>query len=411
MFQLGAIAVVVFNALVWLALRKRLVAAFPRRGKWVALSTIPLLLILLHPSMLMAVGGWSGMRGSRGMFPEWFQMFCVAAQFGWIFYGLMLAPFGAWRLMLRLRALARRDSGTPLERRLADSGRRRMITSAALIVPAAAMVLGGGSVLASRVAPSVTRIRLRVPRDMTSLHGVTIAQCSDVHVGSYMDRERLAEVRDAMNATGADYHVVTGDLVDNHVSQMELATEFLRELKPRREAFQCMGNHEYIAARSADVKTIVSGLHETGASMLIDEAREIRVGSDRFWMGGIDYPRNRDQSVSGRDNHRDSLLATLAQMSDDGAPRIVLSHHPRAFFDAREMQLDLMLSGHTHGGQIKLGRVGDAALTPILPLDYYHNGHYQHEGRNLYVNAGAGGWLPVRINCPPEITLIELVSA
>ena len=69
-----------------------------------------------------------------------------------------------------------------------------------------------------------------------------------------------------------------------------------------------------------------------------------------------------------------------------------------------------MLSGHTHGGQVKLGRIGDAALTPILPMDYYHNGHYEHQGRRLYVNAGGGGWLPVRLNCPPEITLIEFVA-
>jgi predicted MPP superfamily phosphohydrolase len=105
-------------------------------------------------------------------------------------------------------------------------------------------------------------------------------------------------------------------------------------------------------------------------------------------------------------------------MRDDGAPRIVLAHHPRNFYDGREFPIDLMLSGHTHGGQIKLGRVGDAALTPILPIDYYHNGHYEHRStdsrqapvRRLYVNAGAGGWLPVRLNCPPEITLFELVA-
>jgi predicted MPP superfamily phosphohydrolase len=69
-----------------------------------------------------------------------------------------------------------------------------------------------------------------------------------------------------------------------------------------------------------------------------------------------------------------------------------------------------MLAGHTHGGQINLGRVGDYAFTPILPMDFYHNGFYEYECRKLYVNAGCGGWLPMRINCPPEITLVELVS-
>ena len=74
------------------------------------------------------------------------------------------------------------------------------------------------------------------------------------------------------------------------------------------------------------------------------------------------------------------------------------------------MQLDLMLSGHTHGGQLVLGRIGDWNFSPVLPFELYHNGHYEHEGRQLYVNRGAGGWMPVRINCPPEISLIELVA-
>jgi predicted MPP superfamily phosphohydrolase len=95
-------------------------------------------------------------------------------------------------------------------------------------------------------------------------------------------------------------------------------------------------------------------------------------------------------------------------MRDDGAPRILLSHHPRTFVEARELPIDLTLAGHTHGGQIKIGRIGDRAITPMLPFDHYHNGLYRHGQRQLYVNGGAGGWLPLRINCPPEITLVEL---
>ena len=101
--------------------------------------------------------------------------------------------------------------------------------------------------------------------------------------------------------------------------------------------------------------------------------------------------------------------AVLRDMKDDGAPRIVLAHHPKTFFEARERQIDLMLSGHTHGGQISLGRIEDCELTPNLPFEFYHKGWYDYAGRHLYVNSGIGSWLPVRINCPPEITLIELV--
>jgi predicted MPP superfamily phosphohydrolase len=215
-----------------------------------------------------------------------------------------------------------------------------------------------------------------------------------------------------MNAVGADYHVITGDLLDNHVSQLELATHFIRNLGPKRgEVFMCMGNHEYIAARSADVRTIAGGLEQARAQLLVDEARELRIGAERIWMGAIDYPPSTRLPGRGGRSTEESLRLALGQMRDDGAPRIVLSHHPRTYVQARDLEFDLMLSGHTHGGQIKLGRIGDHALTPVLPVEFYHQGLYHHGRSRLYVNAGAGGWLPVRINCPPELTLIELVAA
>ncbi|HTN84703.1 MAG TPA: metallophosphoesterase, partial [Sorangium sp.] len=168
---------------------------------------------------------------------------------------------------------------------------------------------------------------------------------------------------------------------------------------------------EYIAARSASIGAVAKGLEEAGAQVLVDEAREVRLGGDRLWMGAIDYPSRARPGEPARRPTLDGLHRALGQMQDDGAPRILLSHHPGTFRAARELPFDLMLSGHTHGGQISLGRIGDYALTPMLPAGLYHNGHYEHRGRRLHVNAGAGGWLPVRINCPPEITLVELVPA
>ena len=227
-----------------------------------------------------------------------------------------------------------------------------------------------------------------------------------------MDAERLDEIGAAVNALGADFHVITGDLLDNHISQLELSARFVRGLSPRRgQVFFGMGNHEYIAARSADVRSVVRGLEEAGAQVLVDEARRIPVGGDHLWLAGLDYPPSRRYVRPEQRTTTEGLKRILSQVRDDGAPRILLSHHPRTFEEIREQPIDLTLSGHTHGGQLKLGRVGDYALTPILAVDFYHNGLYDHHGRKLYVNAGAGGWFPVRINCPPEITLVELVAA
>ncbi|WP_437486241.1 metallophosphoesterase [Sorangium sp. So ce1014] len=445
MFQLGGLVVTLVNALLGLIVWRRLRAAFPRHGALINGLCAAGLLLLTHPAVLMAVASWSGLRALQRHLPEPVSLIALGAQVALLLYGLLLGiaaivrvAFGALRrgrpapsaravTVAEADANARSGAGAQAgsaaqpasapedvktEPETIDEPRRRLLVGATWALPAAAIAVSMGGVLASRQRPVVVRVALPVRRELTSLHGVTLAQLSDVHVGSFMDAERLDELRDAMNALRADIHVITGDLLDHHVSQLELSARLLRGLRPARgQLFFCMGNHEYIAARSASIPTIVKGLEEAGAQVLVDEAREVRLGGDRLWMSAIDYPSRARPGEPARRPTADGLARALGQMRDDGAPRVLLSHHPGTFRAARELPFDLMLSGHTHGGQISLGRIGDYALTPMLPAGLYHNGLYEHRGRRLHVNAGAGGWLPVRINCPPEITLVELVSA
>jgi predicted MPP superfamily phosphohydrolase len=375
--------------------------------------------VLLHPGLFMMFGGISGMMASRDWLPQWAGIAGMAFQFAvWVYGGVLLglgtpaAFVGAIRKFRRL--LAKEPSGTQPERELINSERRQLMTKAALAVPAAIVATAAGGALASRVTPRVNRLRLPVGREFTQLHGMTIAQVSDVHVGSYMDWDRLSEIQTAMNSLGADLHVITGDLIDNHVNQLELGQRFISGLNPRYDRpYMCMGNHEYIAAMTGDTPGILRDLKAAGARLLIDETEKIDAGGAHFWLMGIDYPKaGGSHVIANRVTDRDtgeSLDKVLGEVRDDGAPRILLSHHPKTFFDVRERPIDLTLAGHTHGGQISLGRIGDYELTPVLPFERYHNGLYEHNGRKLYVNAGAGGWMPVRINCPPEITLIEFV--
>ncbi|WP_437690002.1 metallophosphoesterase [Sorangium sp. So ce176] len=457
MFQLGGLVVTLVNGLLGLILWRRLRAAFPRHGALIDGACAAALLLLGHPALLFAVASFSGLRAIQRLLPDPLSMIALGAQVSLLLYGLLLGVVAVARAVVR----ALRRAGPATNRRAAtdaqaapdapaatnvagaadaagstsaqaamgaravnapavgatrpeavDETRRRLIVGATWALPAAAVAVSMGGVLASRQRPVVVRVALPVRRELTSLHGITIAQLSDVHVGSFMDAERLDELRDAINAVRADIHVITGDLLDHHALQLELSTRLLRGLRPARgQVFFCMGNHEYIAARSASIPAIVKGLEEAGAQVLVDEAREVRLGADRLWMGAIDYPSRARPGEPARRPTVDGLARALGQMQDDGAPRVLLSHHPGTFRAARELPFDLMLSGHTHGGQISLGRIGDYALTPMLPAGLYHNGSYEHRGRRLHVNAGAGGWLPVRINCPPEITLVELVPA
>ena len=401
------------NVVTFLALRRRLLVAFPVRGNRASIGVAVVYVLLLHPGLFLAFGGVSGLASMRDQVPLWLAVGAMSFQLAtWAYGGFMLATAAPGRFaaaFARLRRLFVRTAGTGPERALVDESRRRAITRAALGVPVALAATAAGGAMAARQQPVVRRLQLPVSRDLTPLHGLKIAQVSDVHVGSYMDGERLDMIAQAINSLGADYHVMTGDLLDNDISQMEQSRRFLRGLRPRLGKFMVPGNHEYIAARSADTAQVLAGLRETGTDLLIDESRRLVHGHAHLWLLGIDYPR---QATLERATQRDtsqSLDAALADVRDDGAPRILLSHHPKTFYEARERPIDLTLSGHTHGGQIVLGRLGDYALSPVLPFEHYHNGFYEHQGRRLYVNAGAGGWMPVRINCPPEITLVELV--
>lgn len=415
------IVVTVLNFLTFLGLRRRLLVAFPKRGRLITLLVALPFWALLFPGWCLALFGPQALTYARDELPTVIAMSGMTFQLAVWFYGAFILFVGSPAALAggvrRLRRLFKRDaSGTAPERELIDEDRRRLLTRAALGVPVAIVATAVGGAVASRQLPVVNRIQLPVRRDLTALHGVTIAQVSDVHVGSYMDRERLDAIAQAMNSIGADYHVMTGDLIDNDHSQIEDSVHFLRSLKPRREKFMCMGNHEYIAGMRDGMGPVMAGLRESGIDLLVDESRKLNIGGANLWMMGIDYPPQGgshviDARLTGERTTKEAIELALKDVRDDGAPRILLSHHPRTFVQASEYPIDLTLSGHMHGGQLVAGRLGDFVLSPVLPFEHYHKGGYERNGRKLYVNSGAGGWMPVRINCPPEITLVELVPA
>lgn len=413
-FMFLGFVITLFNARVFWALRARIIEAFPRRGRAIAWIAGVTCLLLLSPAWTMAIGGISALRSFRDTAPIWLSIVCMTAQFASWMYGVFLAlvmtPADIATRVRQLRKLLRRDSA-PVPEKLVDPERRRALTRSALIVPAAIAVTASLGAVASQAAPVVTRLPLRLRRGQGALDGVTIAQFSDVHIGSYMSDARLGVLIDALRALKPEIIVCTGDLVDNHPDQLESATAFLRRLKAPRGVYMCMGNHEYITAMStpeSNPVNVIKPLRETGVDLLIAQSRKIEINGAHLWLMGTDYPDMRGLPAMLRRTTKQSFDDCLADVRDDGAPRIVLAHNPSQFHEGQQRDIDLMLSGHTHGGQIVLGRVGDANFSPVLPFELYHKGFYERNGRKLYVNSGYGGWLPVRINCPPEITLVTL---
>ncbi|MEM1274096.1 MAG: metallophosphoesterase [Pseudomonadota bacterium] len=257
-------------------------------------------------------------------------------------------------------------------------------------------------------------LRLRVTRWRLSLPGWTagplrIAILADIHVGApIVSRRRLRQVVTRTNALGADLILFLGDLEAGHrfvtekVPLADAAAE-LAGLDCPLGVYAILGNHDWW--HDAAAQTGAPGLPEAGRQLeaagipvLENEVRRF----DGFWLAGLG-----DQlaySVSGRGG-RDDLPGTLTQAQDD-APVILMAHEPDIFARMPD-RVGLTLSGHTHGGQVRI-----FGFSPLVPSQFgnrYAYGHVIEDGRHLIVSGGIGcSILPVRLGVVPEITVLEL---
>jgi predicted MPP superfamily phosphohydrolase len=243
---------------------------------------------------------------------------------------------------------------------------------------------------------------------------LTVAAISDIHFGPpYMTDQRLQMIVDTTNRLGADLIVLLGDFgathrtKSQHVGDMDDMARVVAGLEAPLGVFAVLGNHDWSHDAHAQRRgrgPVAAGeaLTRVGVRVLHNEVVCIEHGGKSFWLAGLgDQLARRGPTQRGHDD----LPGTLAQLSDE-APAILLAHEPD-IFPAVPKRFALTLSGHTHGGQIRIfGR------TPIVPSRFgsrFAHGHIVEGGRHLVVSAGVGvSGIPLRIGVPPEITLVEL---
>jgi uncharacterized protein len=212
----------------------------------------------------------------------------------------------------------------------------------------------------------------------------------------YTQLELVQKAVTLANGLQPDLIVLTGDYVlESEESIFELAPA-LAALNARYGIFTVLGNHDLWT----NAKTVRRGLQQAGLPVLINEGVSLSVGPAELYLAGL------DDGWSGQPD----LKPALAQLPPD-TPAILLAHEPDlADTFALDGRISLQLSGHSHGGQVRLPGLG----APVLPYlgQKYDQGLYQVGSMWLYTNRGIGlGPAPIRFNCPPEITEITLVSA
>lgn len=267
----------------------------------------------------------------------------------------------------------------------------------ALAVPLlAAAVTLLGFINARRVARVVD---VEVPIDglPQQLHGFTIAQISDIHVGPTIKRGYLDRIVDRVNGLEADLVAVTGDLVDGSVRQLAPHTAPLARLKARHGAYFVTGNHEYYS----NAHDWIAEVSRLGLRVLMNEHVVLsHEGTSLLVAGVTDYTAHHFDPSHKSDPH--AALAGAPQV----AVKVLLAHQPRSAPAAADAGFDLQLSGHTHGGQF-------LPWNFFVPMQQpYIAGLNRLRQLWVYTSRGTGYWgPPKRFGAPSEITRVRLVSA
>ncbi len=279
----------------------------------------------------------------------------------------------------------------------ADPGRRRVLQMASYAAVAApAGVIGYGTFI-QRTDFRVREVEAPIGGLADDLDGLRILQLSDIHRGPFLSDADLARVVDAARELRPNLAVITGDLISAWGDPLDSCIAQLARVKADAGVFGCMGNHERYAD-ALDYAEQAGG--RVGIRFLRRKAQALRFGSATLNLAGVDYQPKREPYLRGAER----LIAP-------GATNILLSHNPDVFPVAVRQGYNLLLAGHTHGGQVTV-EILDESINPARFFTPYVYGVYRSGDAAAYVTRGIGTiGLPARIGAPPEISVVRLRKA
>lgn len=239
---------------------------------------------------------------------------------------------------------------------------------------------------------SLERVEVRLPRLPKKLDGFRVIHLSDIHHSPFTSLDHIRRAVKVANRLKPDMFVLTGDYVSHEREYIEPVAEVLGGLKAEFGVHACLGNHDHWT----DKPLVVSAFRQAGINMLVNEGQRFEARGAAFWLAGVD-----DHMVGETD------LPAAMKGSFPDEFKLLLAHNPIIFRQAVRRGIDLTLSGHTHGGQVRV-----RTRTPkdrLIPRRRLSAGLHRRKDSHIYITRGIGTVvLPVRYQCPPEISLLEL---
>lgn len=288
-----------------------------------------------------------------------------------------------------------------------DKSRRAFITAGAAFVSGYAFI-GSGLGVIDKDRYDITYKDIKIKNLPEELNGTTISLISDIHSGPFMDVNLMKEYCDVVNSLNSDIIVIPGDLTNTKKTEIHPFNKAFSDLKAKYGVYGTLGNHDYFS----DPDYIANAIsNESPVKMLRNKTEFINIKGKELCLIGVEDIR--DSGTTYGNVLIEYIDKTLEETDEKykSLPKILLCHKPYIFRDIKDRNIDLMLSGHTHGGQIVFAKFGNVNLSIAATVSNLISGLYKEGDSNLYVSRGIGTvGFPMRLNCPPEITQIKLKS-
>lgn len=242
----------------------------------------------------------------------------------------------------------------------------------------------------------ITKIDIPIINLPTDLENKKIVHISDIHAGPYIRQKYLERVVNTINTLIPDITVITGDFSESDQSDILWCSKVLSQIKSQLGIYAVLGNHDFW---NGD-KYITETLMNSGINILRNEHKNIKINKNQLYISGIDDCNcgNYDLNKAMSDIPENSIV-------------ILLSHRPDIIESINKYKIDLLLCGHTHGGQWQLPFIGPIYLSSKVGKKH-GLGYSRYKNTIIYTNRGIGStFIPVRICCKPEITLLTLKKA